>query len=64
MTISSLRIGIVYARLTKLQRLLIAGVSANANDGAVTNNKVLHWAASFGGQEAVKLLCGNYIGVT
>lgn len=44
-------------QLTKLQRLLIAGVSANANDGAVTNNKVLHWAASFGGQEAVKLLC-------
>lgn len=46
-------------RLVKLQRLLNAGVSANATDGAATNNRALHWAASFGGHEAVKLLCGE-----
>lgn len=44
-------------QLVKLQRLLNAGVSANATDGAATNNRALHWAASFGGHEAVKLLC-------
>lgn len=44
-------------QLAKLQRLLNAGVSANASDGTATNNRALHWAASFGGHEAVKLLC-------
>ena len=46
-------------RLTKLERLLKAGVSANAGDGTKANNRAIHWAATFGGQESVKLLCGK-----
>ena len=46
-------------RLTKLERLLKAGVSANAGDGTQANNRALHWAATFGGHESVKLLCGK-----
>ena len=41
-----------------MRRLLSAGVSANASDGASSDNKVLHWAASYGSAETVKLLCG------
>ena len=46
-------------RLTKLERFLNAGVSANAGDGTKANNRAIHWAATFGGHEAVKLLCGE-----
>ncbi len=47
-------------RLTKLERLLKAGVSANAGDGTKANNGAIHWAATFGGHESVKLLCGEF----
>ncbi|XP_028398813.1 uncharacterized protein LOC114522343 [Dendronephthya gigantea] len=46
-----------HSQLTKLERLLNAGVSANAGDGTESNNRAIHWAATFGGHEAVKLLC-------
>lgn len=42
-----------------MTRLLKCGVSANASDGARSDNKVLHWAASYGTDEMVKLLCGK-----
>lgn len=46
-----------HSQLTKLERLLNAGVSANAGDGTTANNRAVHWAATFGGHESVKLLC-------
>ena len=51
---------VVKYRLTKLERLLKAGVSANAGDGTKANNGAIHWAATFGGHESVKLLCGEF----
>ncbi|XP_048586466.1 uncharacterized protein LOC5504174 [Nematostella vectensis] len=47
------------ANIPRVRRLLKAGVSANASDGAATDNKVLHWAASFGTPEVIALLCEN-----
>ena len=34
-------------------------MDVNAGDGADSDNKVLHWAASFGDLETIKLLLGN-----
>ena len=34
-------------------------MSANAGDGTKANNHAIHWAATFGGHESVKLLCGE-----
>ena len=43
----------------RVRKLLKAGVSVNAGDGAVSDNKALHWAASYGNVDIVKLLCGE-----
>ena len=43
----------------RVRKLLKAGISANASDGAVSDNKALHWAASYGNAEIVKLFCGK-----
>jgi hypothetical protein len=43
----------------RVSRLLKCGVSPNACDGAATDNKVLHWVASYGTEEMVRLLCGK-----
>lgn len=43
-----------------MERLLFAGVSSNANDGTESNNRAIHWAATFGGYDAVKLLCRKF----
>lgn len=43
----------------RVRKLLKAGVSVNAGDGAVSDNKALHWAASYGNADIVKLLCGK-----
>lgn len=45
--------------IPRVTRLLKCGVSPNASDGATSDNKVLHWAASYGTDEMVKLLCGK-----
>lgn len=41
----------------RVRKLLKAGVSVNASDGATSDNKALHWAASYGNADIVKLLC-------
>ena len=43
----------------RVRKLLKAGVSVNAGDGAASDNKALHWAASYGNADMVKLLCGK-----
>ena len=43
----------------RVRKLLKAGVSVNAGDGAASDNKALHWAASYGNADIVKLLCGK-----
>ena len=42
-----------------MRKLLKAGVSVNAGDGATSDNKALHWAVSYGNADIVKLLCGK-----
>lgn len=39
--------------------LLQAGVDVNSGDDAESDNKVLHWAASFADIDTVKLLLGS-----
>ena len=43
----------------RAQLLLQAGVDVNSGDNAESDNKVLHWGASFGDVHTVKLLLGN-----
>jgi len=43
----------------RVRKLLKAGVSVNAGDGATSDNKALHWAVSYGNADIVKLLCGK-----
>ena len=45
----------------RVRKLLKAGVSVNAGDGATSDNKALHWAASYGNADIVKLLCGKWL---
>lgn len=48
-----------FVSVPRVSRLLKCGVSPNASDGAESDNKVLHWVASYGTEEMVKLLCGK-----
>ena len=43
-----------------MRKLLKAGVSVDAGDGASSDNKALHWAVSYGNTDMVKLLCGKF----
>ena len=45
----------------RVRKLLKAGVSVNASDGATSDNKALHWAVSYGNVVMVKLLCGMLV---
>ena len=45
--------------MPRVRKLLKAGVSVNAGDGATSDNKALHWAVSYGNADIVKLLCGK-----
>lgn len=45
----------------RVRKLLKAGVSVNAGDGAASDNKALHWAVSYGNADMVKLLCGMLV---
>lgn len=47
----------------RVRKLLKAGVSVNASDGATSDNKALHWAASYGNADIVKLLCEHQANV-
>ena len=44
----------------RVELLLQAGVDINSGDGAESDNKVLHWAASFANLSTLKLVLGNY----
>ena len=46
----------LFSRSYRVKLLLQAGVDVNSGDGAESDNKVLHWAASFADVEIVRLL--------
>ena len=43
----------------RVELLLQAGVDVNSGDGAESDNKVLHWAASFANLSTLKLILGK-----
>ena len=43
----------------RVKLLLQAGVDVNSGDNAESDNKVLHWAASFADVKTLKVLLGN-----
>lgn len=47
----------------RVRKLLKAGVSVNASDGASSDNKALHWAVTYGNTDIVKLLCEHQANV-
>eukprot|EP00795_Rhopilema_esculentum_P002930 gene2930-1175_t len=54
--VGALMQAVAQSKQYRVSLLLEAGVDVNAGDGADSDNKVLHWAASFGDLETIKLL--------
>ncbi len=42
-----------------MKLLLQAGVDVNSGDGAESDNKILHWAASFANIDVIRILLGK-----
>ena len=51
------------SELARIPELLEAGVSRDVSDSVHTGNTALHWAASFGSQEVVRLLVSSNFNV-
>ena len=47
-------------RIYRARLLLQAGVDVNSGDNAESDNKVLHWAASFADVATLRLLLGSF----